>query len=141
MTYEVPGHCDTHHFSAVHHSTLSIINPGHCKFTGIVESKLLQCPSFEGMGPSKCLGPMKMPLLVRKVFIRDLNVYDDIFRLTVHKKPLQEEEVAAICNGALKGLEYLHGRNTLHRDIKAGNILLTDDGTVKLGNDSVQMSD
>lgn len=52
----------------------------------------------------------------------------------VHKKPLQEEEIAAICQGALKGLEYLHGRNTIHRDIKAGNILLTDDGTVKLGN-------
>lgn len=52
--------------------------------------------------------------------------------IDVHKKPLQEEEIAAICQGALRGLEYLHGRNTIHRDIKAGNILLTDDGTVKL---------
>ncbi|XP_071486421.1 serine/threonine-protein kinase TAO3-like [Diadema antillarum] len=53
--------------------------------------------------------------------------------LDVHKKPLQENEIAAVCEGALHGLEYLHNHNTIHRDIKAANILLTEDGTVKLG--------
>uniref|UniRef100_A0A671K2T6 non-specific serine/threonine protein kinase n=1 Tax=Sinocyclocheilus anshuiensis TaxID=1608454 RepID=A0A671K2T6_9TELE len=52
--------------------------------------------------------------------------------LEVHKKPLQEIEIAAITHGALQGLAYLHSHNMIHRDIKAGNILLTEPGRVKL---------
>ncbi|XP_066502140.1 serine/threonine-protein kinase TAO1 isoform X2 [Hoplias malabaricus] len=52
--------------------------------------------------------------------------------LEVHKKPLQEMEIAAITHGALLGLAYLHSHNMIHRDIKAGNILLTEPGQVKL---------
>lgn len=50
----------------------------------------------------------------------------------VHKKALREEEIAAICSDALSGLEYLHSMRRIHRDVKAGNILLTENGTVKL---------
>ncbi|KAM5310807.1 serine/threonine-protein kinase TAO3 isoform 2-T3 [Glossophaga mutica] len=52
--------------------------------------------------------------------------------LEVHKKPLQEVEIAAITQGALQGLAYLHSHALIHRDIKAGNILLTEPGQVKL---------
>uniref|UniRef100_A0A8C8DWR3 Serine/threonine-protein kinase TAO3 n=1 Tax=Oryzias sinensis TaxID=183150 RepID=A0A8C8DWR3_9TELE len=52
--------------------------------------------------------------------------------LEVHKKPLQEMEIAAITHGALLGLAYLHSHNMIHRDVKAGNILLTELGLVKL---------
>uniref|UniRef100_A0A673Y3Q7 Serine/threonine-protein kinase TAO3 n=1 Tax=Salmo trutta TaxID=8032 RepID=A0A673Y3Q7_SALTR len=52
--------------------------------------------------------------------------------LEVHKKPLQEVEIAAITHGALLGLAYLHSHNMIHRDVKAGNILLTEPGLVKL---------
>uniref|UniRef100_A0A669CNX3 Serine/threonine-protein kinase TAO3 n=1 Tax=Oreochromis niloticus TaxID=8128 RepID=A0A669CNX3_ORENI len=52
--------------------------------------------------------------------------------LEVHKKPLQEMEIAAITHGALLGLAYLHSHNMIHRDVKAGNILLTELGQVKL---------
>uniref|UniRef100_A0A7N8WJ76 non-specific serine/threonine protein kinase n=1 Tax=Mastacembelus armatus TaxID=205130 RepID=A0A7N8WJ76_9TELE len=52
--------------------------------------------------------------------------------LCVHKKPLQEVEIAAITHGALQGLAYLHSHNMIHRDVKAGNILLTEPGQVKL---------
>lgn len=35
--------------------------------------------------------------------------------LSVHKKPLQEVEIAAIIHGALQGLVYLHSHNMIHR--------------------------
>lgn len=33
----------------------------------------------------------------------------------VHKKPLQEVEIAAITHGALQGLAYLHSHCKIHR--------------------------
>lgn len=73
--------------------------------------------------------------------------------IEVHKSPLKEEEISAICDGVLQGLSYLHQLGRIHRfvfhfnyslrhlpnhsltnyrDIKAGNILLTELGVVKL---------
>ncbi|XP_044738703.1 serine/threonine-protein kinase Tao [Chrysoperla carnea] len=52
--------------------------------------------------------------------------------IEVHKRPLKEEEISAICDGVLQGLSYLHSLGRIHRDVKAGNILLTENGTVKL---------
>ena len=52
--------------------------------------------------------------------------------LEVHKKPLAENEIATIMRDSLDGLAYIHSKSYIHRDIKAGNILLTEDGIVKL---------
>ncbi|KAF7991904.1 hypothetical protein HCN44_010705 [Aphidius gifuensis] len=54
----------------------------------------------------------------------------DIMRL--RKKTLSEDEIATILSDTLKGLEYLHLRRKIHRDIKAGNILLNNEGHAKL---------
>ncbi|GLH10028.1 Serine/threonine-protein kinase hippo [Gryllus bimaculatus] len=54
----------------------------------------------------------------------------DIMRL--RKKTLTEDEIATILCDTLKGLEYLHLRRKIHRDIKAGNILLNTEGHAKL---------
>uniref|UniRef100_R7VW73 non-specific serine/threonine protein kinase n=1 Tax=Columba livia TaxID=8932 RepID=R7VW73_COLLI len=35
--------------------------------------------------------------------------------LEVHKKPLREAEIAAISQGALRGLAYLHRLGVIHR--------------------------
>ncbi|XP_054824481.1 serine/threonine-protein kinase 1-like isoform X2 [Prosopis cineraria] len=53
--------------------------------------------------------------------------------MNVTEEPLDEGQIAYICREALKGLEYLHSIFKVHRDIKGGNILLTEQGDVKLG--------
>ncbi|XP_030635869.1 serine/threonine-protein kinase 4-like [Chanos chanos] len=54
----------------------------------------------------------------------------DIIRL--RNKTLTEDEIATILQSTLKGLEYLHFMRKIHRDIKAGNILLNAEGQAKL---------
>jgi serine/threonine protein kinase len=46
---------------------------------------------------------------------------------------LPEDCIRAVCASIVLGLEYLHGvANVCHRDIKSANVLLTEDGHVKL---------
>lgn len=45
---------------------------------------------------------------------------------------MPEECIRAACAGIVLGLEYLHKKEVCHRDIKCGNVLLTNDGHVKL---------
>ncbi|XP_069948591.1 mitogen-activated protein kinase kinase kinase kinase 3 isoform X7 [Cherax quadricarinatus] len=46
--------------------------------------------------------------------------------------PLQERQIGYMCRETLRGLEYLHRMGKMHRDIKGANILLTENGDVKL---------
>ena len=48
-------------------------------------------------------------------------------------RPFSEIEIATLIKMVLKGLIYLHDLNIIHRDIKAQNILLTEDGYAKIG--------
>lgn len=48
-------------------------------------------------------------------------------------KALTEPQIAYICQHMAKGLAFLHKSKVIHRDLKAGNVLLTMAGGVKLG--------
>lgn len=54
-----------------------------------------------------------------------------LFFFFSHDK-LTEDEIATVLKSTLKGLEYLHFMRKIHRDIKAGNILLNTEGHAKL---------
>ncbi|XP_073541274.1 STE20-like serine/threonine-protein kinase isoform X1 [Phyllobates terribilis] len=48
------------------------------------------------------------------------------------ERPLTEPQIRVVCKQTLEALVYLHDNKIIHRDLKAGNILLTLDGDVKL---------
>ncbi|KAJ1018142.1 hypothetical protein NDA16_005008 [Ustilago loliicola] len=56
----------------------------------------------------------------------------DIMRFA-HPQGFDEIVIATVLKQALEGLSYLHVNGWLHRDLKAANILVDDDGTVLLG--------
>jgi serine/threonine protein kinase len=52
--------------------------------------------------------------------------------MQVCNRGMTEQQISSICLHALKGLQYMHNNKILHRDIKAGNILLSNTGAAKL---------
>ena len=48
-------------------------------------------------------------------------------------EPLGEPEIACVARQLLPALAYLHAAGTIHRDIKAGNVLLCSNGAGRPG--------
>ncbi|ELP89686.1 serine/threonine protein kinase PAK, putative [Entamoeba invadens IP1] len=55
-----------------------------------------------------------------------LTEYENGFKLT-------EPQMAFVLREVMRGLLYLHQRHKIHRDIKSDNILISSDGSVKIG--------
>ncbi|KAM1356750.1 hypothetical protein ACFX13_031558 [Malus domestica] len=64
--------------------------------------------------------------------VADLNAQTIVFMQLQSGPPLDEPSMACILRDLLHAIEYLHNEGKIHRDIKAANILLTENGDVKV---------
>jgi len=53
------------------------------------------------------------------------------------EKGLTENMIRYVCHEMCQALEFIHKHHVIHRDLKAGNVLLTQEGDVKLGQFSI----
>ncbi|XP_011917018.1 serine/threonine-protein kinase 3 isoform X4 [Macaca nemestrina] len=80
----------------------------------------------------KCVPTDHFHSRVSVLFLCRSRDYKQLVYIYIFTYGLTEDEIATILKSTLKGLEYLHFMRKIHRDIKAGNILLNTEGHAKL---------
>ncbi len=50
----------------------------------------------------------------------------------INRRPMPTRELAPVACNICAGMQYLHGRGMIHRDLKAGNIMMTSSGVAKI---------
>lgn len=63
-------------------------------------------------------------------YVEGKNLLDALIQ---HRTPFRVDEILPWLEQLCQALDYAHGQEILHRDVKPGNILLGDDGNVRLG--------
>jgi serine/threonine protein kinase len=57
----------------------------------------------------------------------------DLYKIIQKKTPILEEDLKSIVIQLFDGIAYLHGKQIIHRDLKPNNIMLMQDGSIKIG--------
>ncbi|KAH0788211.1 STE family protein kinase [Histomonas meleagridis] len=64
----------------------------------------------------------------------------DIMKSSFPEGFKDEVQIATILKGILEALAYVHSNKQVHRDIKPGNVLICEDGSIKIGDFGVAAS-
>jgi len=68
--------------------------------------------------------------MIEMEFAENGSILDIMTRLAIC---LLEDEVAEVVRQTLEGLAFLHSKHKIHRDIKCANLLLNNNGIIKIG--------
>ena len=89
----------------------------HLQFENIVELK------------GYYLEPGALVLILERLA---LDLGDLLYSLKQRRQSLPDDVIVTLAEGILRGLDHCHSNGVMHRDIKPGNILLSEHGVIKL---------
>jgi eukaryotic-like serine/threonine-protein kinase len=112
---------------------LKVLNPQCTREEGtrkafIAEAKLLSSLSHPGLVSGLGVARSGSTFFTRMEFVDGATLLEILDR----GQALEEEPALRIILEASEVLRYLHAQGVIHRDVKPGNIMLTNDGRVKL---------